>query len=134
MRKFTKRFFLILGILLLLIISAAIIIPIIYKDKIVAYAKSEANKRLNAKLDFDNNISLSLFRHFPDFSLGVNQICIINKAPFDGDTLVDIPGFSATLDIMSIIRGEKIKVKSITLDHPFINLQVLADGRANWEI
>ena len=134
MKKFIKRFFIYLGILILLLIAAAIILPVVYKDKIVQYAKTQANKSLNAKLDFDNDISLSLFKHFPDFSLGVNKIIIINKAPFEGDTLVNIGGFSTTLDLMSVIRGDKIKIKSITLDKPYIHLKVLPDGTSNWDI
>ncbi len=134
MKKFLKRFFIILGSLILLLIAAGIILPIVYKGRIVQYAKTEANKKLNAKLDFDNDISLSLFKHFPDFSLGVNKIIIINKAPFDGDTLVNIDGFSTTLDLMSVINGGKIKIKSITLDKPYIHLKVMADGTSNWDI
>src|SRR6185437_7853800 len=134
MKKFVKRFFIILGSLILLLVAAAIILPIIYKDRIVQYAKAQANKSLNARIDFDNDISLSLFKHFPDFSLGVNKIIIINKAPFDGDTLVDIGAFNTTLDLMSVIKGGKIKIKSIILDKPYIHLNVLADGTSNWDI
>ena len=134
MKKVIKRIFLILGILLFVVIAAGILLPIIYKDKIVSYAKTEANKMLNAKLDFDNDISLSLFKHFPDFSLGINHIRIINKAPFEGDTLVDIGSFSTTLDLMSVINGGKIVIKTISLEKPYINLQVLADGSSNWDI
>jgi hypothetical protein len=134
MNKIIKTVLLVLGILVVLVIGAAIILPIIYKSKIVEYAKSEANKRMNAKLDFDNNISLSLFKSFPDFSLGVDHIRIINKAPFEGDTLVDIAGFKTTLDLMSVLRGGKIEVKSITLDKPYINLRVMEDGTSNWDI
>jgi hypothetical protein len=134
MKKFFKGFFLSLGILIVVLIAAGIILPIIYKDKIVAFAKAEANKRVNAKLDFDNNISLSLFKNFPDFSLGIDHIRIINKAPFEGDTLVDIASFQTTLDLISVIKGGKIEIKSITMDHPYINLRVLEDGRSNWDI
>jgi hypothetical protein len=134
MGKVIKRILLIIGIFLLLVIAAAIILPIVYKDKIVQFAKDEANKHINARLDFDNNISLSLFRSFPDFSVGVNKLLIINKAPFEGDTLVDIGEFHATLDIMSVIKGEKMQVKDITLKKPNLHFIVLENGMSNWDI
>ena len=134
MKKFAKVFLISLGILILLILAAAIILPVVYKGHIVQYAKTEANKSLNASLDFDNNISLSLFKNFPDFSLEVNKLIIINKVPFEGDTLVNIGSFSTTLDLMSVIRGDKIKIKSIILDRPYIHLKVLTDGTSNWDI
>src|SRR5438477_10642898 len=111
--KIVKRVFAILGILILVLLIAAVLLPIIFKGKIVEYAKTEANKHINARLDFDNNISLSLFRSFPDFSIGINKIVIINNKPFEGDTLISIPEFHATLDIMSVIKGEKIGVKTL---------------------
>src|SRR6476469_7672818 len=110
--KILKRILAVLGIIILLLLIAAVLLPIMFKGKIVAYAKTEANKHINARLDFDNDISLSLFRSFPDFSIGVNKILIINNKPFDGDTLVSIPEFHATLDIKSVIKGEKIAIKT----------------------
>jgi hypothetical protein len=134
MKKIFKVTLSIIGILLLIIIAAAVILPLAYKGKIVEYAKSEANTKINAKLDFDNDISLSLFNSFPDFSIGIKGLRIINNSPFEGDTLVSMQDFKATLDIMSVLKGEKIQVRNIVMNTPRINLHVLKDGRSNWDI
>jgi hypothetical protein len=41
---------------------------------------------------------------------------------------------AATVDIMSVINGDKIKIKKISLDEPYIHAIVLKDGKANWDI
>ena len=39
-----------------------------------------------------------------------------------------------TVDIMSVIGGDQIRIRSIYLNSPTINLIVLEDGKANWDI
>ena len=134
MKKFFKRFLIGFGIFIVLLLAAAIILPIIYKDKILNFAKSEVNKQINAKVDFSNDISVTIFSSFPDFTLGVKDVKVINKAPFDGDTLVNIGELKTTIDIMSVIKGGKMTIKSFTLDKPYIHLMVNHDGVANWDI
>ena len=48
MKKLVK----ILGISFIVLLLAAIVLPYVFKDKIVAVIKEEANKNLNAKFDF----------------------------------------------------------------------------------
>jgi hypothetical protein len=115
-------------------VGAAIVLPVIYKDKIVEYVKKEANKRISAKLDFNNDVSLSLFKSFPDFSVGIKDLLIVNNAPFAGDTLIAARNLNLTLDIMSVIQGKKIQVKSFTLDYPNMHLVVDTSGKSNWDI
>jgi hypothetical protein len=116
-----------------LVLIALILIPIFYKDKVMALIKKEANKQLNAKLEFED-LGLSLFRNFPDFTLSIKNLTIINNPPFAGDTLVALSNFATTLDVMSLIRGKTIKVVSITLDQPRLKLLALKDGTVNWNI
>jgi hypothetical protein len=59
---------------------------------------------------------------------------VINNEPFEGDTLVAFKKLSAAVDLMSIIKGDAIRVKSIILDKPVVNGIVLEDGTANWDI
>lgn len=134
MGKTIKYIFVTLGILIVLLVGAAVIIPFVFKDKIIEFAKAQANKSINAQVDFDNDISISILRSFPNLSVGVNNLKVINKAPFAGDTLAYIPELRATLDIMSVINGDKMDVKSFYLGQPKINLMVNDSGIANWDI
>ncbi len=67
-------------------------------------------------------------------SIGINELSIIGKDTFKGDTLIYFKKFKATLNIMSVIKGEKIEINSIALEQPTINLMVLENGKANYDI
>ena len=62
--KLIKRIITGFVILIVLLLAAVIVLPIVYKTKIVEYVKAEANRNLNAHLDFNPDISLSLFKTF----------------------------------------------------------------------
>lgn len=128
-----KKLFKILGIALALILALMVIIPYVYKDKIVAIIKEEINKNVNAKVDF-TGFSLSLFRSFPDFSFRLYELSVINNQPFEGDTLAFIPKLDFTIDLMSVIKGDAYEVKKVGLSEPVFNLLVTGEGAANWDI
>src|SRR5438045_3323780 len=106
MKKAIKWTAIIFGIILLVLIIA----PFLFKDKIISKIKTEANKNLNAKFDF-GDFSLSLIRHFPNLSVGIERLSIINVAPFEGDTLIYAGNLGLTIDIMSVISGSEIKIR-----------------------
>ncbi|CAN5200564.1 AsmA-like C-terminal region-containing protein [soil metagenome] len=121
------------GISLLILIVLAILLPVIFKDKIISYAKAEINNKLNATVtmgDFD----LSIFSSFPDFRLTMNDLKIVGKESFAKDTLANLPQMKIDLNLMSVISGGPYKINSISLDKPRINARVLANGKANWDI
>lgn len=129
-----KKLLLILAGLFIILIAAAVVLPIIYKDKIIALVKTTANESVNARIDFDNNITLSLFKNFPDFTLGIHQLSVAGINRFEGDTLLSLNDFTATLDLMSVLKGGPIRISSIELGQPRIHAWVLKDGTANWDI
>jgi len=61
--KLIKRVFIGIGIILLLLIATAIIIPVFFKDKIMVVVKKQLNEQLNATTDFQSS------RTFPDYLL-----------------------------------------------------------------
>lgn len=124
----------IFGISLLVLFILLLVAPFLFKGKIVSAVKTAANQQMNASLSFNEDISLSLIRSFPNLSLSIQDIVLLNKEPFLGDTLFAVKEFSAVLDLMSVIRGEQINVRKLLLDQPKIYIAILKDGRANWDI
>ncbi len=131
--KILKKILKWLGILLLLLIIFIIVAPFIFKDKIIAMAKEEANKQLNAKVDF-GEFDLTLFKSFPNFSLSIDNVSVANIGEFEGDTLLSVKNLSATVDLMSVIKGDQYKIRGILLDNPRIHAIVMSNGKANWDI
>lgn len=119
--------------LIALVLVAAIVLPIVYKDKIKSLAVAEINKSLQATVSL-SDVSLSLFRNFPNFSFSMEDFTIINHAPFEGDTLAHMGDFRFEIDLMSVLRGDDLNIKSIAIADAHFNLKMLADESVNWDI
>ena len=130
--KIVKRIFLTLGALIVLLLAAAIIIPIAFKDKIMTFAKKQMNEQLNATADF-KDVDISILRSFPRLSVAIEELSIVGKAPFANDTLVSAKRIDVALDLMKAINGN-YEILNIGLNTPRIHAIVLEDGKANWDI
>jgi len=121
------------GIVLASLLLLALVLPFAFKGRIVSSVKQEANKNLNAVVDF-GGFGFTIFRSFPNFTLNMKNVTIIGSGDFKNDTLVNIPSLQVTVDVMSVIKGEQYEVKKIVLNDPAILLHVLKNGKANWDI
>ena len=130
--KIVKKLFKFVGILVFLLILSLITIPILFKDQIVEKVKEIANDSVNAKIDF-GDFDLSLIASFPSFTFEINDVSVINKTPFEGDTLAHIGNINLELDLGSVIDGRYV-VSSFNINDLTANAKVLKDGKANWDI
>jgi len=128
-----KRFVKILAIIIVILILAIIIIPFAFKGQIIEVVKNEANKNLNAKVDF-SDFGLSLFKSFPNFTLELEDLTVVGIDDFENDTLANIKSLEVSINFLSVIKGESYEVKSISIVQPFVQLLILDDGTANWDI
>jgi len=120
------------GIFLGILLAAAIIIPIVLKEPIKKKVLEEANKNLNAKINF-SDVSLSLFRSFPDLFVGVENLSVIGVQEFEGDTLVYLQTLGLDVNIMSAISGAPV-INHINLADGLVSATVLKGGKASYDI
>lgn len=133
--KIVKKVLLGLAVVLVLLIAAAAILPVIFKDDIKAAIDRQIAANVNADVVFDvNNFSLTVFRNFPNITAQVKELGVFNRAPFEGEYLFVVNQFDVEINLVDVLFGNQIKVKGITLVKPQINVKVLADGRANYDI
>ena len=128
-----KKALKIIGVVVILLIATIIALPFIFKDKIIQKVKDEANKNLNAKMDFAS-FDVSIISSFPDFKFTLNKFYLAGIKEFEGDTLIALNTLELNVNLMSVINGSQYKINSILLDHPTILAKVLKDGKANWDI
>jgi hypothetical protein len=122
------------GISFVILLAIGIAIPFLFKEKILAVVKKEVNKGINAKIEF-SDVSLSLFRHFPKFSVRLENLKITGIGNFEGIELLNTAGLDLNLDLMSVINGgHPYKVISIDLQKPKLHIIRTADGLANYDI
>jgi uncharacterized protein involved in outer membrane biogenesis len=135
MKKALKWTFIILGSLIVLILAAAFIIPVVFKDEIKAAIDKEIAKSINARVYLEtDNFSLSLFRNFPNISVEMKELGVINNEPFKDEVLFAADELEVEVNLKDILFGDQLRVKGISLIRPVINIQVLPDGRANYDI
>lgn len=131
MKKALKIIGIILGILILLLIAA----PFIFKGSLEKMLKRTINENLNATVAWED-LDLSLFSSFPDASLQLKNFSVINKAPFEGDTLASGKTLSLDMGIMQLFKksNEAIKVDEVKIDEAFVNIKIDSLGNANYDI
>ena len=128
-----KKILRILLIVILAILAALIVTPLLFKQQLFDKAKEVANSSVNARIDF-SDLKLSFFKDFPRLTTSLYDVSVVGIGVFENDTLVAFDEFSATVNLVSLVKKEAIRVRGVLLDHPRINGLVLEDGTANWDI
>ena len=113
---------------MLLMIALILTAPFIFKDKLVALVKEEANKNLNAKVDF-GVFDLTIIKSFPHFTFSIDQVSVVGINEFENDTLLSLGNLELKMDLMSVIKGDHIKIQSIVLNTPRIQALVSKTGK-----
>ncbi|WP_264519713.1 AsmA family protein [Flavobacterium sp. N1994] len=130
-----KKILKIVGIILLLLVISAFAIPYFFKDQIKARILTSINEKVDAKVAFAD-ADLSLFRNFPNASVSIEKLSIINKAPFAGDTLVAFDELNLKMSIKELFNGENepMKIDGISSKNGLINIIFNKDGIGNYDI
>ncbi|AFM03516.1 uncharacterized protein involved in outer membrane biogenesis [Bernardetia litoralis DSM 6794] len=130
--KIVKKISIAIIVLLILVVGAVFLVPVLFKDQIKAKVEKVASEQVLADVKF-GDFDISILRHFPKLTVQLENISVINRAPFEGDTLLAANNFELALNFMSIF-GDKIEIHSIYADQPLVNVHVLKDGRASYDI
>lgn len=131
--KIFRRILFILLALVILLVAAAIAIPYFYKDQLMAFAKQEINANVNAKVDFQD-VNISLFRNFPNLSVGLKGFSMSGKGIFEGIPLASADNVRATVNLSSLLGNSPLQIEGVFVESPKINILVLEDGKANFDI
>ena len=129
-----KKFIIFLASIVTLMLVAAILIPIFFKDDIQKQVRAALDDNIDAYIYFEpSKFGLTLFKSFPNPTASIEDFGIVGTDLFEGDTLLSVGSFNITIDLLSLF-GEQYSIKSINLVKPRINVIVLKDGSANYEI
>lgn len=121
------------GITLVSLLALLFFLPFLFKDKVLATVKTEMNKSLNAEVEF-KDLSLSFFTHFPKLTIGLEDVSVKGVGEFSKDTLVAAKSIEASLNLLSVIGGDRMEIHGVYLESPRIHALVNKDGVANWDI
>ncbi|NNM22935.1 MAG: AsmA family protein [Flavobacteriaceae bacterium] len=130
-----KKILKITGVLFLLLLVFLLLAPFLFKGSLEELLKKNLNDNLNATVSWEE-MDLSLFSSFPDAAVVINYYSVINKAPFDGDTLATGRQLKLDLGLTQLFKSndEPIKIDALQLDEAYVNIKIDSLGRANYDI
>ena len=130
-----KKILKITGIVIVVFIAALFAIPYFFKDQIKNKITEAINESVDAKVSFAD-ADLSLFKNFPNATVGIEKLVIINKAPFEGDTLVSLGELNLKMSIKELFKGkdEPMSIEGISSQNGLINIIFNKDGVGNFDI
>lgn len=130
-----KKALKIIGIIIVALVVLLLITPFLFKGTIEKQVKKAINENLNATVEW-SDLSLSLFSGFPDARLKLKDFSVINKAPFEGDTLVAGKTIFLDMGIPQLFKGgdAPLSINELGLDEAYANVKVNKNGEANYDI
>jgi hypothetical protein len=130
-KKILKGF----GIFLLVVIIALAAAPFLFKDKIKQLVLKSINENVDANVAFED-VSLSLFKSFPRANVTIDKLSIINKAPFEGDTLFYSGELNLKMSVKELFKsdGEAMELESFSSVDGIVNIIFNKEGIGNFDI
>ena len=130
-----KKVLKIIGVLIILLVVTLFAAPYLFKDQIKAKISEAINAKVDARVSFAE-ADLSLFKNFPNANVTLEKLVIINKAPFEGDTLISLGELNLKMSIKELFKGknEAIAIDGITSKNGLINIIFNKDGIGNYDI
>lgn len=130
-----KKFLKITGISLLVIIILLVVSPFIFQSQIKDMVKNFINQNLNANVEF-SDVSLSLFKSFPQAHVSVSDLVITNFEPFKDETFLTAKDINFTMSVKELFKSadEAIVINSINVNEALLTLKTDAAGNVNYDI
>jgi AsmA-like protein len=135
--KHARKALIAIGATIAVILAVLLVLPLLFKDRIAARAKTEIAQSIDAQVDW-SGMGLTFFRNFPNLTFRLNDFTVRGTGRFQSDTLARVRKFRLVLDLGSVLRNLRqrgpIEVRSVVLNEPALHFIVLEDGTANWDI
>lgn len=130
MKKLLKWIVRIGVVFVLLIVIAAVVLPMVidpndYKYTIEEKIQANIGRTVQLKGEIEWEV-------FPWLALTFNDVSIDNAKGFKGDTMAQIEKLSARVKILPLIQSD-IQVGKVSVDQAVINIQVAKSGRDNYQ-
>jgi AsmA protein len=129
MHKFLKWLLAIVGLLVLLLVIVAVVLPLTidpndYKEEIQQAVKDETGRELTIGGDIGWTV-------FPWLGFEVNNITLGNRSGFGDEPMLKIGEASAAVKIMPLFN-KQVEIGTVTLKDMTVRLSQKANGENNW--
>ena len=128
-----KKILSIIGIVIVLLVAFVLLFPLVFKGKINEMVLKKANQSVDATITY-GGYKLTLLSSFPDFTATFNDVAVVGKSDFEGDTLFVFEKLTARIDLISLLKKKGLLVKTVGIDNGAIKLVENDKGKYNWNI
>lgn len=127
--KALKWIGIIFAVLLLLVVSAAVLVPLLvdpndYRDEIETVVEDATGR----DLEITGDIKLSVW---PSLSLEMDKVTLSNAAGFEAQHFAQVDRASVSVQIMPLL-DDRLEADTVTLKGLRLNLEVDEQGNNNW--
>ncbi len=129
MKKFFKKFAIVLLILVGVLLLTAWIITALFEDQVGRRIVKEVNKQIRSELSIEK-FDLSIFSTFPNAAVNLRNVVLKDNR---GGVLLEAGKVSCRFALLSLF-GSDIKVRSIVVSDGALTLETDERGRANYDI
>lgn len=125
----------ILGIIALLFIILLAISPFFFEGTMEKLVKRSIDNNINAEVTWEE-FDLSLFGSFPDAALTIKNFSVINRVPFEGDTLAAGEYVKLDMGVTQLFKSENeaIVIDAVYFEKALVNILIDSIGQANYDI
>ncbi len=128
-----KRLLIICSSVLLVLIATLALLPFLFQKKLNASIQKELKLRYTARIDY-SNLNLSFYKDFPRISISLKELTVTDNDSFTDDTLASVEHLDISVDLRSLIKGDKYQVQSVKFISPKLYVHIDSFGNSNWNI
>ncbi|MGI9500529.1 MAG: AsmA family protein [Geminicoccaceae bacterium] len=126
-----KKFFLVLGILVVLLIGAVVAAPfLVPTETIKSQLTAQVESATGRKLAVDGDLDLSLL---PSLAVDMADVRFANAPGSEVADMVSLKALKVELKALPLLTGA-VEIDQFVLVEPAIHLEVDAEGKANWDL
>ncbi len=103
------------------------------RDSLRAELEKVIDNQITADVFFDE-VTVTFFRDFPNVTVTLQHASMVGRGEFAGDTLARVDELDFEVRLLSLLWGQETELKSIHLRAPTLQLRVLSNGHANYEL
>ena len=133
MTKTVKVTLITVVVLIGMMITTLIVVPIVFKDRVVELVREQLNEALDATVEF-RDVELSLLFTFPTLTVEILDLRITGKGAFEGKELLSVDSIAVGVDLLTLSGEDRLVLEAIDVERPVVHVLVNEDGAANYEI
>ena len=124
-----KKWIKIIGFSFMGLFIAALLFPLLFKNKAKEILKTEVSKVSGIKVDF-KDLSISIISSFPDLGLKIDSLSLKDSMK---EVLFDAKEVAFDFDLIKLIRSgfKSFELNKLSLDQPTVNILYSKSGASN---